>query len=561
MHWKPAQRISLRARLMSGFLIIIALMILLTAIGIVKVNDIDDSLTIINDVNSVKQRHAIDFRGSVHDRAIALRDVTLVRDDTKLEALLADIDRLAANYRSAATAMQTIFRDREDITDQERRALEDIENIESRTLPLIEEVSARRQAGDFEAAQGVLLTEAAPAFTEWLNDINAFIDLQERMNEAETATARNVAGSFEIFMITLCGTAVIIGLAVATLLTRWLRRELGAEPHEVKAFAEAIGSGKLTQRARLRNGDGHSIMASLSAMARQLQTTVWQVRTSAETVAGNSEQIAEGNNELASRTEQQASALTETASSMEELGSTVTQNADNARQANTEAANASHIAVKGGEAVNQVVDTMQELNKRSAEIAEIISMIDEIAFQTNILALNASVEAARAGEHGRGFAVVASEVRQLAQRSADAAGQINTLITGNLKRVEQGTLLATDAGRTMEEVVAAIQRVTDIMAEISTASVEQSEGVQQIGVAVLQMDQVTQRNAALVEENATAANNLRLGAQQLLKAMAAFQLDLTEPTGHEPNIQADQPGSTRGHATRTSTPLLEWRTA
>ena len=560
MNWISAQRISLKARLMSGFLAIIALMALLTAIGIVKVNAIDSSLTTINDVNSVKQRHAIDYRGSVHDRAIALRDVTLVRDGDEINAILADIDQLAANYRAAATEMQAMFRAREDITAEERQALSEIDNIESRTLPLIDEVIARRQAGDSEGAQTLLLTEAAPAFTQWLNDINAFIDLQERMNETETATARGLAGSFEIYMLTLCGAATIIGLTVATLLIRWLRRELGAEPHEVKTFAQAIGQGKLATKAHLRHGDQRSIMASLSGMAQQLQATVLQVRAAADTVASSSEQIADGNNELASRTEQQASALAETASSMEQLGGTVKQNADNARQVSDETVNASRIAVQGGEAVSQVVETMNDLNQRSAEIAEIISMIDEIAFQTNILALNASVEAARAGEHGRGFAVVASEVRLLAQRSADAASQINGLITGNLERVTQGTLLATEAGRTMQDVVQAIQRVTQIMSEISNASAEQSEGVQQIGVAVVQMDRVTQQNSGLVEESVAVANNLRLGARTLLETMAVFHLDRAD-SRESSNVRQAQPSpSSRLVHSASASQELEWQT-
>ncbi|MCT8469043.1 methyl-accepting chemotaxis protein [Chromohalobacter canadensis] len=391
-------------------------------------------------------------------------------------------------------------------------------------MPLIEEVLERRQAGDIAGAKQLLLDEAGPAFRTWLNDINAFITLQEELNAAETGFARNIAENFQITMLLLCLGALVIGGLVATLLTRLLLREFGAEPYEVKAFAEAVGNGDLTRQVSLKPQYRNSIMAAQVSMAEKLKTTVLEVRGSAESVATNSEQIAEGNNELSSRTEQQASSLAETASAMEELGSTVQQNADNAVEARKQAANASQIAEEGGEVVTQVVQTMHDIDGSSREVAEIISMIDGIAFQTNILALNASVEAARAGEHGRGFAVVAQEVRELASRSAASAKEINALITANRKRVEQGTELAAQAGKTTEDVVASVKRVTDLMEEISNATAEQRDGVQQAGEAVTQMDQVTQQNAALVEQSASASNNLKARAHKLMELMSAFEL-------------------------------------
>ena len=261
-----------------------------------------------------------------------------------------------------------------------------------------------------------------------------------------------------------------------------------------------------------------------STLARMEEATAL-VRHSAEGVASASSQIASGNNDLSARTEQQASALEETAASMEELSSTVRQNADNARQANQLAMSASTVAVQGGEVVAEVVQTMKGINASSSKIADIISVIDGIAFQTNILALNAAVEAARAGEQGRGFAVVASEVRNLAGRSADAAKEIKTLINDSVQRVEQGTQLVDKAGATMTEVVNSIRRVTDIMGEISAASSEQSAGVSQVGEAVTQMDQATQQNAALVEEMAAAAGALSAQAGELLNAVAIFKVD------------------------------------
>jgi len=266
-------------------------------------------------------------------------------------------------------------------------------------------------------------------------------------------------------------------------------------------------------------------LRALGEMQDALMRVVSTVRQNAESVATASAQIAQGNADLSQRTEEQASTLQQTAASMEELGSTVKLNADNAKQANQLAHGASDIAVKGGEVVSQVVATMAEINSSSKRIADIIGVIDGIAFQTNILALNAAVEAARAGEQGRGFAVVAGEVRNLAQRSAEAAKEIKALITASVERVDQGSALVDRAGTTMTEVVNSIRRVTDIMGEISAASSEQSSGVSQVGDAVVQMDQATQQNAALVEESAAAAESLRSQALQMVQVVAVFRLD------------------------------------
>ena len=272
-----------------------------------------------------------------------------------------------------------------------------------------------------------------------------------------------------------------------------------------------------------RDGIGE-LQRSLHEMCERLSAVVGAVRSNAECVATASAQIAQGNADLSQRTEQQASALEETASSMEQLGSTVQHNADGARQANQLAQGAADVAVKGGDVVGQLVETMRSIHASSTRIADIIGVIDGIAFQTNILALNAAVEAARAGEQGRGFAVVASEVRSLAGRSAEVAREIKALIAASVERVEQGTALVDQAGLTMTEVVGAITRVTDLMGEIASASVEQSTGVAQVGAAVSQMDRATQQNVALVEESAAAADSLKDQAQQLVRSVAVFRL-------------------------------------
>jgi len=322
----------------------------------------------------------------------------------------------------------------------------------------------------------------------------------------------------------LVTAALAIGLVMSLLITRSLLSQLGGEPVVAAAVARAVAAGDLSTHIALKAGDSHSLMAGLQHMQESLAQVVSSVRSGSEHVATASSQIAQGNSDLSGRTEQQASSLQQTAASMEELGTTVKQNAENARQADHLARNASEVASRGGAAVSRVVETMRGINESSRRIADIIGVIDGIAFQTNILALNAAVEAARAGEQGRGFAVVASEVRSLAQRSADAAREIKSLIAASVERVEQGTSQVDEAGTTMQEVVQSISRVTAIMSEISAASREQSAGVSQVGQAVTEMDRATQQNAALVEQSAAAAESLRTQAQALVAVVAEFRL-------------------------------------
>ncbi|AJC14939.1 methyl-accepting chemotaxis protein [Pandoraea sputorum] len=320
----------------------------------------------------------------------------------------------------------------------------------------------------------------------------------------------------------------VIGLAVSgvmLLIIRNVQQSLGGEPEYAADIATRIADGDLLTQVRLRQGDGASLLHAMQRMQGNLQQMIGRIRggTSAITLAAR--EIAEGNTDLSARTEQQAAALEETASSMEQLTSTVRQNADNARQASQLAENASAIAVRGGQVVDQVVATMEGISQSSGKVVDIISVIDGIAFQTNILALNAAVEAARAGEQGRGFAVVAGEVRTLAQRSAAAAKEIKELIESSNGRVQDGSVLVAQAGQTMHDVVQAVRRVTDIMGEISAASEEQSHGIEQVGRAVTQMDEVTQQNAALVEQAAAAAASMEDQARALDQAVAAFRMN------------------------------------
>ena len=380
---------------------------------------------------------------------------------------------------------------------------------------------AALRANDIEGTKRIVTEKIRPLFQPVKAGIEALKQLQLDVAKQEFDAAVTHYNTIRMMSIGSILAGVLFAIIFGMALVRAITRAMG----EAITVANAVAQGDLSHQFHPEGtNEVAQLMHALKAMQDSLVQVVSTVRQGSESVATASAEIASGNHDLSGRTESQASALEETAASMEELGSTVKQNADNARQANQLAQSASTVAVQGGEVVAQVVDTMKGINDSSKKIADIISVIDGIAFQTNILALNAAVEAARAGEQGRGFAVVASEVRSLAGRSAEAAKEIKTLINDSVQRVEQGTALVDQAGTTMTEVVTSIRRVTDIMGEISAASNEQAQGVAQVGEAVTQMDQATQQNAALVEEMAAAASSLKGQAQELVSAVAVFKL-------------------------------------
>ncbi|MEP6505013.1 MAG: methyl-accepting chemotaxis protein [Betaproteobacteria bacterium] len=384
-------------------------------------------------------------------------------------------------------------------------------------------VLAALAAGDPAAAQ-VALKVAHAAYGQHRAGVDETVRQSTSFADAAMASLADLQRNLQRIQLVVFVVSAVLLLALG----RWAHRTIwsatGGAPVSAAAIANAVAGGDLSLVVDVAHGDHSSVMAAMSRMCANLAQIVAQVRASSDSMASASLQIARGNNDLSVRTEQQASALEETAASMEQLGVTVKQNAEHARQASRLAVEANAAAIRGGDVVGRVVDTMKAINDSSRQIAEIIGVIDGIAFQTNILALNAAVEAARAGEQGRGFAVVATEVRNLAGRSAQAAREIKSLIGASVERVEQGAGLADEAGATMADVVGATQRVTDIVSEISAASAEQSSGVAQVGAAVMQMDHATQSNAALVQQSAAAADGLRLEAQQLVRAVTVFRL-------------------------------------
>ncbi len=526
--------LTIGARLAIGYGAVFFLMIVLTGLAISRVGQIDQTLNRINDVNNVKQRYAINFRGSVHDRAIALRDVVLAADPAAAATPNGLIKTLDENYARSAGPMDKLFQELAEISPAEKEALAAIKEQERRTKPLIERVSALQAAGQVQEANAMLAQQAAPAFVDWLASINRFIDLQEKLNNEDAAGARAVASGFFGWMVLLCVGAIAAGAMGAWYIARGLLRQLGGQPDYAASIVGAIAAGDLGVKIETAPGDQGSLLFAMKGMRDSLVGIVEQVRNGTLSIASVSTEIANGNRDLSSRTERQAGTLETTAASVEQLTATVRQNADNARQANALAESASEVALRGGAVVSQVVETMASINASSKKIVDIIGVIDGIAFQTNILALNAAVEAARAGEQGRGFAVVATEVRNLAQRSAAAAKEIKELIGSSVERVDVGARLVDEAGTTMDDIVNSVRRVTDIMADITHASAEQSTGIGQVNDAIGQMDEATRQNAVLVQQATASAASLEAEAGRLAEVVSVFRLHEARQPGAVP---------------------------
>lgn len=528
---RSMKNLTVRAKLTWAFGGLALLVLLIAGLSIKYLGDANQRFeSYVNGINArASTAHLV--REAIDLRAISARNLVLVTSpaDVLVEKAVvtkahADVGANLSKLKKLAEAPST--------SEEARKMIGEIGDIESAYAPVALSIVDMALNGKHEEAIAKMNSECRPLLAKLV----AVSEKYSSYTSEHAATMVDLASADyaaqRSYLILGCCLVLAGAIVAGSLITRSLTRALGGEPAELCDVVGKVADGNLTSRLTVQAGDTTSVMAAVARMQSSLIRVVGSVRQGSEGVSTASAEIASGNHDLSARTEQQASALEQTAASMEELGSTVKQNADHARQANQLAVTASDVAIRGGEVVGRVVETMKGINESSRKIADIISVIDSIAFQTNILALNAAVEAARAGEQGRGFAVVASEVRTLAGRSAEAAREIKTLIGASVERVEQGSILVDQAGVTMDEVVSSIKRVTDIMGEISAASSEQASGVAQIGEAVQQMDQVTQQNAALVEEMAAAASSLKSQAGELVETVRVFDLGPAQATQH-----------------------------
>ena len=509
-------QMKISTRLTFAFAAMALAMAVLGGLAIYKVVGVQRAFSTVMDDRYVNVRVANDIKLGNNDVSQALRNLFIMSEPADIKA---QYDIIGGSSKRANENMDKL---KQNLTsDAGKTAYAKLAEARAAYRAPRDHTIELLRAGKMDEAKIALVKEVRPVQIAYMDRIEDLIALQDKLMDESGAEVNASVQSTKVTVASL----LVAAFALACVLAVWIIRSTTRPIVEAVGIARAVAAGDLAMEIRAdgRNETG-LLLAALHEMKTRLATTVGEVRRNAEGVATASAQIAQGNNDLSSRTEQQAASLEETAASMEELNATVRQNADNARQANQLAAAASTVAIQGGEVVGEVVGTMKGINDSSKKIADIIGVIDGIAFQTNILALNAAVEAARAGEQGRGFAVVASEVRSLAQRSAEAAKDIKSLISASVERVEHGTALVDRAGTTMQEVVTSIRRVTDIMGEISAASTEQSSGVAQVGEAVTQMDRATQQNAALVEESAAAAESLKTQADRLVEAVAVFKI-------------------------------------
>ena len=508
-------------RLGAAFAVVLLMLVGVAALGISRMAQIQDRMEEVTKVNNLELLMATTMRSSVSNRMIELRNVVLFTEAADINTEISLFEEQNKRYQESDSRLRAALA-KFGTADDEEAALLKLKELAAAAAPVMANVIALGKANDNAAAIKVLVVQLRPIHKAWSQVLTKLVDIETAQNDAATVAGELAYASARNLMLVLSGLAILFGTALAWFITR----SITAPINRAVLIAQTVAAGDLTSVIVADTQDETGmLLAALKAMNSSLQSIVGQVRTGTDAMSTASQQIAAGNLDLSSRTEQQASSLEETASSMEELTSTVKQNADNARQANSLALSASEVASKGGAVVAQVVETMGAINESSRKIVDIISVIDGIAFQTNILALNAAVEAARAGEQGRGFAVVATEVRNLAQRSAAAAKEIKQLIGDSVDKVDTGAKLVDQAGATMGEVVDSVRRVTDIMAEITAASREQTLGIEQINQAIMQMDGVTQQNAALVEESAAAAESLQGQAGQLAQVVSKFVLD------------------------------------
>ncbi|MEY8689092.1 MAG: methyl-accepting chemotaxis protein [Leptothrix sp. (in: b-proteobacteria)] len=520
MHWLPFD-LRVRTRLLLGFALLAAIVLGVSAWSMGSLQRAERRYDAYAQGVVSRERLIDDIRGAASSRAIAARNLVLATQDTErqLEARAVEDARavLARAFASLRTELQTEAARQPNAEDLALLAA--IEQVEAAYSPVANAIVALAIGGQHDEAIARMNSECRPLLASLMQTTQAFID-HNRLQELDERRIAAAANSRDRALLTgLSLIAVVAAFALGTLLSRSITVPLG----RAVALAQTVASGQLGTPVVLgRQDETGQLMSALQSMDHSLVQMVQRVRRSAEGIAGASSEIAAGNHDLSTRTEQQASALEQTAASMQEMTDTVRRNADHSRQASELSRSAAEVAGRGGVVVRQVVATMNDISASSDKIADIVGLIDGIAFQTNILALNASIEAARAGEQGRGFAVVATEVRHLAQRCATAAREIKGLIGDSVTQVATGRQLVGQAGQTMDDVLVQVQRVTELMGQIHASSGEQSTGIAQVNQAVMSIDQGTQHNAALVEQSAAAASSLHQQAGELLNVIAVF---------------------------------------
>lgn len=513
---QSVRNLNIGKKLGFGFGAVTILMLLLAIFAMVRLSGVTDAFNNQHQVQLQKLAPLYVAREALAQTGLAARNALIFSDEASAQKELAILDEQKAIYLAALAELAPRFGNDANF-----------KKVETGLLAMAEELKRPRRyrnEKDMATYGKFLVEECSPLRRQIVTDIDVVLNQVLAENAEATQTTAGILKESMTFVLSLAAFALIVSIAIAIMITRGLLRQLGGEPSYAVTIAGQIAQGDLTTDIVTRPEDKSSLLYALKAMRDNLASIVREVRIGTDTMAASSSDIAHGNSDLSSRTEQQAFALEKTNAEMLKLNETVKLNADNAQQASQLAVNASEIATHGGTVVGQVIETMESIDASSRKIVEIISVIDGIAFQTNILALNAAVEAARAGEQGRGFAVVAAEVRSLSQRSASAAKEIKALIDDSVDQIEAGTVLVSEAGATMEKVVASVRRVTEVVAEISVAGQEQSAGISAVSRAVTEMDQGTQQNAALVEEASAAADSLRDQADKLASLVQTFVL-------------------------------------